>query len=229
MKIKHVFIDIDRTLWDFEANANEVFRLIYEKHNLMKQIPSLEEFVNTYKEINEFLWNQYRDGLLPKHELQEQRFLKTLQHFQIEDKDLANKIGDDYIYFSPRQTILMPYTHEVLSYLQQKYVLHIITNGFEEVQYLKLKCNNLEQYFQEVIISENAGAMKPSEIIFNYALQQANATAEESIMLGDDLPVDIVGAQQVGMQQIYYNPHKIPHKEKPTYEIECLKEIFEIL
>jgi len=226
---KHIFIDLDRTLWDFEANSMETFREIYKKRDLAKIFTNFEQFHKTYRKYNRQLWEDYRDGKISKENLKYKRFYLTLAAYNYKDEDLAKKIGDDYIQISATKTQLFPYTHESLEYLLKKYSLHLITNGFEEVQYKKIKNCHLEKYFKNIITSEKAGVQKPNEQIFNFALKKAGAKSTESIMLGDDIEGDIKGAQSFGMDQILFNPDKKEFDIKPTYEIQSLKELIKIL
>lgn len=228
-KYKHLFIDLDRTIWDFEKNAAETFKDIYTKYKLKERgIESLELFIKTYKIHNDLLWSYYRKGKILKEILSVKRFQLTLEDFGINDPLLAVQIGDDYISISPYKTNLFPYTHESLAYLKSKYTLHLITNGFEEVQQTKIDISDLRKYFTEIITSEEAGAKKPEKKIFEYSLKKTNAKKEESIMIGDDLKVDILGAKSFGIDQVYVNFENISHSENVTFEINSLKKLQEI-
>ncbi len=228
-KYKHIFFDLDRTLWDFEKNSVETLKEIFFKYKLDEKIESPEVFINKYKEINEKLWAKYRTGEIKKEFLRNQRFLLTLQHFGINDSSLAEKFGTDYIEISPTKTILFPNTIETLKYLSKKYTLHIITNGFKEVQFVKLKNNKLDKYFDKVITSETVGYQKPNAKIFQHSLSTSNAKKEESLMIGDDLNTDILGARNFGMNQVFFNTINTKHNEKVTHEITDLKELTELL
>ena len=142
---------------------------------------------------------------------------------------MASKLGDEYVAKCPLQTALFPYTFEILKYLQKKYKLHIITNGFEEVQHIKLNASGLTPFFQKIITSEKVSVKKPDPKIFDYALNLVGAKPKNTIMIGDDLPVDIIGAKKIGIHQIYFNPNKKEHTEKIDFEISSLLEIKEIL
>lgn len=227
---KHIFFDLDRTLWDFEKNSLQVLEEIYNEHGLKeKGVPDLEDFYTAYYPINHDLWDQYRIGHITKDFLSTERFAATIRSFGIYDEAMALQMGKDYVVKSPFQTHLFPGTHELLQYLHAKYKLHVITNGFAEVQTVKLKASNLEQYFEEVVISEHTPWKKPRPEIFKYALNQAAATAEESIMIGDDIRADIQGAASVGMDQIWTNFNQADAAYKPTFVVTKLKEIMEIL
>ena len=223
---KHIFFDLDRTLWDFETNSHETLLEICEKHNLTNLgINNYFDFINKYKGINEKLWDLYRDNKITQKDLRRERFQQTFSQYQITDFQLSEKIGEDYIKICPRKTKLYPYTIEVLDYLQSKYQLHIITNGFHKTQHIKLEHSNLTPYFHQIITSEKAGVKKPNPKIFEFSLSKANANAEESVYIGDDLEVDVLGCQNCGIDGVYFNPKKNEHQENPKHEISCLSEL----
>ena len=226
---KHLFFDLDRTLWDFERNSEITLRQIFDQRNLNSIFPDFDHFIKTYKVHNEHLWDLYKERKIKKDELRNKRFLLTLQDFGVNNTKLAEKIGDDYVDISPTQTILFPDTKTVLDYLKEKYELHIITNGFVEVQYKKLRNCGLEPYFKRVTTSEEAKASKPKKEIFQVALKSVNAKKTESLMIGDDLQNDILGAKKFGIDQVYFNPEHKLHQEKITFEIDKLKILTQIL
>jgi putative hydrolase of the HAD superfamily len=225
-----IFFDLDRTLWDFETNSHETISELSEKHQLLeKGVESVASFISEYLLINEQLWDDYRKGLIDKNTLRYDRFYRTLLKFKINDKALSQAIGNDYVDISPLKIGLFPHTKEVLNYLNNKYKLHIITNGFEEVQHVKIKNCGIEKYFDQVITSERAGFKKPDVRIFEYSLETTNANAESSLMIGDSLEADIIGARNAGMHQVFFNPQKETHSEKITYEINSLNELLNFL
>lgn len=229
-KIRHVFFDLDRTLWDFEKSANQTFEEIYNHFELQKKgIISVKEFHDAYSIHNNRLWDLYRKGEIKKEKLRGLRFILTLQDFGITDNVLAEKIGDDYIRISPLMVNLFPYTIEILEYLFPIYNLHIITNGFSEVQTVKLETSGMDKYFTQVITSEEAGVKKPHPDIFKYAFTKAEALPGESIMIGDDYEVDIIGAKEANMYQIFVDHEKKYGNNQSTYYINNLKEIEGIL
>ena len=228
-KYKHIYFDLDRTLWDFDNNARETFIEIYNKRNLNSIFNSFDAFYNTYNKYNDLLWKDYRDGKIEKSELRWKRFALTLEEFGVIDNELAKHIGEDYVLISPTKKQLFPFTHETLSYLKEKYKLYIITNGFSEIQFIKLVNSNLDKYFTHVFTSEEAGAQKPSPIIFEHALKIANAEINECLMIGDDLETDILGARNMGIDQVYFNTDKVRHNEAITYEISSLNELKGVL
>jgi putative hydrolase of the HAD superfamily len=228
-KYKHIYFDLDRTLWDFDSNAKETFQDIYEKHELHKIFNNFDNFYHTYVKHNERLWKIYRDGKIKKSVLAFKRFALTLEEFGVKDEGLAKIIGQDYIEISPTKKRLFPGTYETLEYLKNKYNLYIITNGFNEVQFTKLKNSKLDTFFKKIFTSENAGAQKPNAKIFEHALKSVNARKKESVMIGDDIDTDIIGAKKFGLDQVYFNPLGKKHSEDITHEITSLKELQNIL
>lgn len=172
-------------------------------------IRNFESFHRTYKKTNAVLWNQYGKGKITKDVLRVKRFEHTLQEFQIFDKELATKLGEEYIAISPNQTAVFPNTHNTLNALKQdENQMHIITNGFKEVQFIKLEKSGLLDYFDVIICSEDVGINKPAPAIFEHALEKAGTVPERSIMIGDDYKVDILGAASIGMEGILFDPYK---------------------
>lgn len=226
---KHIFFDLDRTLWDFDAAAEVAFERIYEQYNLKSLgIPSAHEFHEVYHPLNEQLWVLYRADKITKEDLNRTRFLKPLEHYGIHDVELADRLSEDYVYWSPRIVRLVPGTMELLDYLKPKYHLHLITNGFQEVQHTKLSGSGMEPYFETLTVSEEVGVKKPNPEIFQYALRKAHATAEESLMIGDEMAVDIDGARAAGMDTVFFNPKSELIVGERTFEVQELKEIMEI-
>jgi putative hydrolase of the HAD superfamily len=227
---KHLFIDLDKTIWDFESNTRLTFREIFEKYKLSSRgITDLELFYRVYNRINDMLWALYRENRIRKEVLNIKRFELTLQEFGIDDLILATHIAEDYVTISPQKTILFPYSHEALAYLKSRYALHIITNGFEELQQQKLDNCGLRKYFNTMTTSEEAGVKKPGNRIFELALHKAGAKISESLMIGDDLEVDMAGAKGVGMDTLFFNPERNDHKENPDHEVHSWLEVMKIL
>jgi putative hydrolase of the HAD superfamily len=226
MKYKNIFFDLDRTLWDFDSSARIAFTEIFENHNLQKLgIKSVEDFQTTYNIHNEQLWDLYRRGKIQKEILRGKRFRLTLKDFGIEDSSLAERIGKEYIEISPLRVALFPHAEEVLEHLAPKFRLNMITNGFSEVQAVKLKSSGLGKYFEVVITSEEAGHKKPDPRIFQYAFHKAGAHPSESIMIGDDPEVDIKGAGNVGMDQVLFDPQRQYQQNGSTFYINDLIEL----
>ena len=227
MKYKHIFFDLDHTLWDFDANARETLEQLHRDLKLHdKGIYDFELFHKNYLQHNEKLWDKYRKGQIKHEELRLKRMWLALLDFRIADEALAKEMGDLFLQLLPTRTILFPNTKEVLQYLTDKgYQLHLITNGFEKTQHRKLQSSGLNIFFKEIITSERSNSLKPQKEIFEYALDKAGATVSESIMIGDTLDVDIAGAMSVGMDQVHVNFSSAPQDIKPTFTVTTLKEL----
>jgi putative hydrolase of the HAD superfamily len=205
-------------------------REIYDKYALSeKGVGDFRQFLGTYRAINKDLWYQYKEEKITKAYLKTERFYRTLKYFGVDDSKTAEDIGTDYLKISPTKTLLFPHAIEILEYLKPGYRLHILTNGFNEVQFSKLKNSGMAAYFDQVITSEMAGSKKPAAQIFQFALQKIAAEAPEVVMIGDDPEADIKGAMQVGIDQIYVNYYGNKNGIEPTYEVGQLREIEKIL
>ncbi len=227
---RHVFFDLDRTLWDFEKSAIEAFEKIFYAHNLReKGISSFEELHRVYTLHNNALWDKYRRSKIEKSELMWLRFHLTLKDFGIDNQVLAERVGSEYLEMSPQLVNLFPYALEILEYLKPKYQLHLITNGFSEVQEIKLNASGMDRFFKTVVTSEEANVKKPEPGIFSYAFEKTGASPEESIMIGDDYAVDIAGAKNVGMDQILFDPFDNQSNTEATFRVKRLSEIEQIL
>lgn len=227
---KHIFFDLDHTLWDFDRNSAATLERLYREYRLDERgITDFDTFVEYYNGHNQRLWDRFRKGYMRREELRWKRFWITLLDFKIANEMLAHELSSAYLEILPTQTILVPYAKEVLDHCKEKYTLHLITNGFELTQKMKLQFSGLGGYFKEIITSERSHAMKPHPTIFEYALKSAGATIDDSIMIGDALDVDVLGAKQAGWDHVYYNPLKTAHEHKLTYEISCLSELKSIL
>lgn len=230
-RYKHLFFDLDHTLWDFEANARATLAHLYEDLQLEQRgVHDFELFYRNYLVYNEMLWERYRNGHIQQQELRIKRMRMALLDFKIADEALAEKMNVQFLDLLPSRTNLFPHCVEILDYLtEKKYQLHLITNGFEKTQHSKLKYSGLAGYFKEVVTSEGSNSLKPNREIFDYAFQKAKANPEESIMIGDTIDVDILGAINAGIDQVHVNhltkqPESINGK-LPTYTIYSLKEL----
>ena len=228
-KYRHLFFDLDGTLWDFDSNAEAAQREMFNYFNLNEYCEDFESFFNTFKQHNDILWADYQRGIIKKEKLKWWRFYLTLKELGKTDEELAKKLDVFYLSLAPTKTKLIEGAKEVLDYLKKDYHLHIVTNGFNEVQYLKLNNSKLDSFFEAVITSEDAGALKPDSYIFEFALKKSNALRAESLMIGDVLEIDILGAKNAGIDQVYLNPNKITTNFSPTFEIVRLIELLDIL
>ncbi len=228
-KYLHLFFDLDRTLWDFESNSYEALSDVYQKYALKPYFPDPEDFVRAYHKYNERLWAEYRLGSLSKEVLRSKRFELTLKERELINPELAKQIGEEYLALSVIKTRLFPNTIEILEYLKPNYKLYILTNGFRETQFSKMKNCGLDAYFDHVFTSETIGYNKPDTRIFSWAVNSVNGKKKECMMIGDDYDVDIAGATLYGMDTVYFNPMKLDNSAPSTYEITSLLELKSIL
>ncbi|MGB0895900.1 MAG: YjjG family noncanonical pyrimidine nucleotidase [Flavobacteriaceae bacterium] len=224
--ITDIFFDLDHTLWDFDKNSEISYQLIFNKLNLNV---NLQEFLGVYKQINSDLWKLFREEAIDKDTLRYRRLNDSFKAINVSiTEEVIYTIADEYIYHLSQQTHLLDGAITLLNYLKPKYNLHIITNGFAEVQVGKLKNTNLDAYFKVIINSEMAGVKKPNPIIFEKALQMANVPKEQSLMIGDSYEADVLGALNYGMDAICYNYH---NEKLPTHirQIKHLEELITVL
>ncbi len=204
--ITDVFFDLDHTLWDFDRNSMLAFKRVFKKNNINIDI---NDFIDKYEPINFNYWKLFREDKVTKKELRRGRLIDTFSFFNINfTVDVIDNLADSYIEELPLDNHLFNDTEMILNYLSKKYVLHIITNGFKEVQHLKLKNSGIQKYFSTVTVSEEVGVKKPHPNIFNSALKKANVAAINGIMIGDTFGADILGAEAVGMKTMFYNYRK---------------------
>ena len=231
MKYKHLFFDLDHTLWDFDANARMTLEQLHLDLDLPeKGIHDFDLFYRNYLVHNEALWAKYRNGQIRQDELRLKRMWLALLDFKIADEALAKQMNELFLQLLPTRTLLFPDTVEVLQYLRDKgYGLHLITNGFDEVQHSKLKYSGLAEFFKVVVTSECSNSLKPQPEIFQFALNKTGARVEESLMIGDTLDVDVLGALNVGMDAVHVNYNGLEQEVEPTYTIYHLRELKDFL
>lgn len=208
----HIFFDLDHTLWDFDQNSGLAFQRVFSKY---KTEIVLADFLKVYEPINFNYWKDYREDRVTKQELRRGRLVDTFKNFEISvPVDIIDAMAVSYIEELPVDNHLLPGAEEILEYLCKKYKLHIITNGFQEVQHLKLQKSKIAHYFETVTSSEEVGVKKPNPLVFQTALKKANAVAATSVMIGDTFEADILGAEAIGMHTLFYNYRKeeIPAK-----------------
>jgi putative hydrolase of the HAD superfamily len=227
---RHIFFDLDHTLWDFETNADETLRHLYEQHDLGRfGVFTVNEFIRVYSDINHGLWRLYQSNKITQTQLRATRFPRTFVKLGLQEADAPAGMSEEFTDLLPFKSAVFPFTHEVLDYLKPKYQLHLITNGFRDMQHTKLNSSGLTKYFQEIVTSECCGHLKPDCRIFEHALERTGATAAESLMVGDNLECDVLGAHNAGIDQVYFNPEKRRHFATTTYEISCLSELKALL
>ncbi|WP_298760283.1 YjjG family noncanonical pyrimidine nucleotidase [uncultured Psychroserpens sp.] len=222
--IKHIFFDLDHTLWDFDKNSALTFEKIFEIHQL--DIDT-KDFLDLYEPINLNYWKLYREEKIDKPSLRYRRLKDAFDavRFDVSDQ-IINQLSEDYITYLTTFNHLFDGTVDILEHLQSDYHLHIITNGFEEAQQRKMDNANISQYFKTITNSERAGVKKPNPIIFNHALDLAEAKPNESLMIGDNYEADILGAMDVGLDVILFNYHDYNAEDhiKQVKRLEDLKK-----
>ncbi len=231
MRYRHLFFDLDHTLWDFETASRITWERLYAEWGLAERgITAFEPFFAAYNRHNDAMWERFRAGTLSREDLRWKRIRNALVDLKVYDEKLARALSEAYLELLPAQAVLMPSAKELLDHCTARgYVLHLITNGFETTQRRKLEHAGIGHYFREIITSESSGYPKPHPQIFAYALQCAGAGCTECLMVGDALDIDVLGAMAAGIDTVYYNPACKPHSEKPTYEIAHLRELIGIL
>lgn len=231
MQYKHLFFDLDHTLWDFETNSKETLHDLFVLNDMLETITSdFDAFYTFYSFHNKKLWDRYHHGFITQEELKWKRMWHTLLEFKIGDEKLSKQLSGQYLERLPFKKALFPHTKEVLDYLAGKgYILHLITNGFEKIQWSKLENSGIGHYFSSVITSELACCLKPQKAIFDYAIGRAGCGYADGLMLGDNLDADIQGAMNAGMDTVFVNHIREETLLKPTYTIYHLQELEDIL
>ncbi|MBO7234246.1 MAG: YjjG family noncanonical pyrimidine nucleotidase [Paludibacteraceae bacterium] len=224
-----VFIDWDDTLWDFHANAYIAMEKAYDKYDLQRYFHSFQHLYNLYEGRNRELWAEYAQGNITKDNLQRERFQYPFRMVNQEDDDLAGQVGNDFLELTIQQNKLITGAKELMAYLAQKYPIIVLSNGFKEVQYRKIATSGLQEYITHVVLSEEVGVQKPNKLIFEYALKLINKKASEVMMIGDNMETDIMGAAEMGMDTIYLSKNMTSTTDYPTYTVQTLREIQNIL
>jgi len=220
--IQHVFFDLDHTLWDFDKNSALTFDVIFKEEKLSLEV---QDFLNTYIPINIDYWAKYRNNLISKETLRVGRLRDSFVALDVKVSDTTIDIlSNRYIQVLPDFNHLLQDTKETLEYLKPNYKLHIITNGFEEIQHHKMQNSQIADFFDTITTSEEAGVKKPHSQIFEKALQKSNAKPENSIMIGDSYEADIEGAKNAGLEAIYFDYYDKQEKVQVP-QIQKLKEL----
>ena len=230
MPYKNLFFDLDDTLWAFSANARDTYEEMYRKYDYDRFFDSFEHYYSLYQRRNLELWAEYADGKVTKEELNRQRYLYPLEAVGAGDSALAEAYEKDALATIPTKSKLMPHAREVLEYLSAKYNLYILSNGFKELQFHKMRSSDIDKYFRKVILSDDIGILKPWPEIFHFALSTTQSELNDSLMIGDSWENDIAGAAGVGMHQVFYNlSGRTDLPFTPTYQITDLKELLDLL
>ena len=232
MRYKHIFFDLDHTLWDHNTNSKIALEEVYHDFDLQTLgVPSPLQFYLKFNEVNHQLWDKYEAGRISQPELRHSRFRLIFSSLGVDNHEVCDVLSDTYIKISSKKHNLLPNAKETLEYLFPKYPLHIITNGFDEIQSVKMNAGQITHYFKEVVTSQNSGYKKPDSRIFEYALKKVGAVPQECLMIGDSFQSDIVGATRAGIDAVFFNPDQRPQEVsiKPKYEIQNLVELKGIL
>ncbi|MEQ9425508.1 MAG: YjjG family noncanonical pyrimidine nucleotidase [Cyclobacteriaceae bacterium] len=226
----HVFFDLDHTIWDYERNSVATLTDLYDRYKLNEQTDqTLQSFIKTFSIVNDELWHGFHLGTISKDEIRERRFHQVFNQMGMNNVEFIPEFSNAYIKECPTKGFVIPGAIELLDYLKGKYQLHIITNGFEDIQHIKMSTTGMDKYFDEIIISGLVGYRKPQRQIFNIALERTGGRRKSSIMIGDNLNSDVIGARNAEIDQVYFNPNALEHQERITYEIRELIELKGIL
>lgn len=225
--VTHLFFDLDDTLWDFEGNAYVAHQVLFDKYDLGRWFDSFEHYFTIYSVKNVELWRQYARDEVTKDFLSVERFAYPLRMVNAPEK-FAETMGTEFLNLTTEQNRLLPYALDFLHYAADKYTLSVISNGFCEIQYKKMRNSGLAPFFKHVVLSEHVGSLKPNKEIYEYALELNGVSAEQTLMIGDNYESDIKGAFNAGIKAVLFNPHK---KSVPddVYQIFSLQELFDIL
>ena len=226
MENHHLFFDLDHTLWDFEKNSKSALKQIFKETELDKRIEKFSTFHGVYQNANKLLWQQYSRGKIDKELLRTKRFSDALKYFKINDDKLVETLSQSYLDISPYQKNLFPGAIETLNNLANEgYKLHIITNGFLEVQHIKIREAGLKNFFDVIVCSEEVGVTKPDSRVFHHSMEKASAPKQKSAMIGDNYEADYLGGLNAGMKSIFFN-HRGKHKvRKEDDVVEHLAEL----
>ena len=225
-----IFFDLDHTLWDYETNSKETLAELFSAYSLAeKGVSDFESFLREFKRVNAELWVLYDAGKIGSEVIRAERFKQILSVFHAFEEKLCAELSHEYLYTCPKKGNLMPNAISTLEYLSGKYRMSIITNGFEEIQNMKLTAGGLHKYFDHIVTSQQAGFKKPSREIFDYTLARNSAACHQAVMVGDNLVTDIGGARQASIDSIFFNHEQIRHESEIHVEIHNLNELCELL
>ena len=232
MKYKDLFVDFDDTLYDTHGNSVIALRETFEAFSLERWFPDPQTFYDAYWLANIDLWTRYSRGEITRDYLIVERFRRPLSEgrgLEITEA-LCLEMSDRFLEYCATKSGVVEGAHELMDYLKGRgYRMHMTSNGFHEVQYKKLAASGLSDYFDTIILSEDAGANKPSKAFFDYALAKSGASVDTTMMIGDNLQTDIIGAHDVGLDTILFNRWDVQPSDIPTHTVAALREIMQIL
>ena len=234
------FIDFDDTLYDTHGNAVIALEELFQHFQLGQWFPDPQQFYDAYWDANIDLWSRYSRGEITRDYLIVERFRRPIcmseelrvksEESPSEFRDYCLQVSDKFLDFCADKPGVVDGAHELMDYLRAKgYRLHMCSNGFHEVQYRKLAACGLRDYFQTIILSEDAGANKPSPQYFDYAFRTSGARRDTTLMIGDNLQTDILGARDAGFDTILFNRWNVEPSDIPTHTVTALRDIMNIL
>jgi YjjG family noncanonical pyrimidine nucleotidase len=227
---KCIFFDLDHTLWDYETNSCDTLLELFNSHGLQAcGITDCDSFQRQFKKVNTELWDLFDRGLITSEVIRQKRFKEILEHFNAYDEQLCETLSVEYLQNCPKKGNLIPHAIETLEYLGENYDLTIVTNGFDEIQQLKLTSGNLHRFFKHIVTSQKAGHRKPAPGIFDYAMKINGILPQQALMIGDNLLTDIAGAHNASIDSVFFNPESVVHDVKVKHEIASLVELQNIL
>lgn len=233
--IKTVLIDLDDTLWATQENNKAALGELYSLHDWSRGFNSFEDLFQYYYPHNEYLWGEYREGRISKHELTIRRFSYFLEKIGSYAEEEILALNEQFLERTALKTGVIEGAFELLEYLKSLYKIVVVSNGFIEVQYRKMASARLTPFIDDVVLSEEVGISKPAKGIFDHALNKNHARRSETIFIGDSWDADIIGAQNAGLASIWYNPHRqtppkpLSEYRYPIYEVRALMEIIPLM
>lgn len=226
IKYRHLLFDLDHTLWDYDRNVRESLSELFEIYLLADLgVPTFDAFYGAFTTVNADLWNAYNRGQIDRTILRKERFRKIFEHLGADGSAVPSKMENDFMRRTSSKPHLFPHSKETLAYLHDRYRLHIISNGFDESQAMKMASSGLTSFFKLIVTSETTSYRKPDKRIFEYTLDKLGAEPEVCLMIGDNPDTDIMGAKDANIDQVLFNPLNLPHPVQPTYTISCLSEL----
>lgn len=227
---KHLFFDLDHTLWDFERNSAETLSDLFAAFELAGHgIASVADFQRTFSRTNHELWRLYDTGQISQTDLRHRRFRRVFAALGVDEPGCCDALSEQYLAICPGKGYLIDGAIELLDYLAPRYPLHVITNGFNDIQHTKLRTSGLLPYFREVITAQRAGVGKPAPAIYRYALHAAKGTCADGLMIGDNWENDVLGARRAGLSAIWFNPEGQEVPNADCRHVATLRELTNLL
>lgn len=226
---KHLIFDLDDTVWDYQQNSNDALNELCESYSLDKHGINPEEFIKIFRVVNNGLWDQFDRGEITRDIIRKERFPAVFERLSLDLNGVAMQMQDSFMQLCSAKPKLVEGVHEVLDKFGSKYNFHILSNGFDEIQFIKLRAAGVEHYFDHIITSGRAGFRKPQPEIFDFTLSEIGATKDDCIMIGDNPVSDIEGAFRYGIDQVYYNVHQKECAITPNHTITDMNELLQIL